>query len=318
MKKQLKLIYLLAIGLILSILSCNNDDEGATSSPINLQDLQVTIDENPTNGQIIGTVQTDGNGAIDFDIATQTPAGALSINSTSGELTIADATLFDFETNPEITATISANNVVNTANITINLNNLNEAAVPGGTDTEFVIGTDAYVTPKAYLLLDDAAGGFEREFSFVFTNGDVVEDATNGIAFETTMTTHFSKITCNLIGMSMTEAQLPIFTWPVQNPAVSIVMEGNNYTHIDITAFNNPSMVGGLSFGQVDTSTNYPHLGQALGSLNHPTHLLTVNSITVDLTAGTGTIDCSYNYDDDNGINISGVFVGSYEILTAF
>jgi hypothetical protein len=236
-------------------------------------------------------------------------------------VTVANATLFDFETNPAITATVSVVDAVNPATITINLNDLNETpltGIPGDTDIEFVIDTDAFITPKAYLLLDDAAGDYDREFSFVFTDGTIIEDATNnGIAFETS-TTHFTKITCNLIAASATQAQLPIFLWPTQNPGISIIMDGNNYTNTAITAFSNIATVGGMSFGQVDTATNYSHLAQAQGNISHPTHLFTVNSITVDLAAGTGTIDCTYTYDDDNGVNISGIYVGTYEILTAF
>jgi len=316
MKTIFKLTNLSILALALIAFSCNNNDDVQVIE-INLQNLEVSLDENPTDGQTIGTVQTDGIGTTGFSISSQTPIGALGIDSGTGLLTVADAALFDFETNPMITAVITANNVANTAAITINLSDVNEAAVPGATDTEFVIGTDAYVTPKAYLLLDDAAGDFEREFSFVFANGEIIEDMTNGIAFETS-TSHFTKITCNLIGMSMTEAQLPIFTWPAQNSPTSIIMEGNNYTNTDVMTFSNTTVVGGLSFGQVATSSNYSHTGQVQGNISHPTHLFTVNSITVDLATGTGTIDCTYNYDDDNGINISGVFVGTYEILTAF
>lgn len=190
-------------------------------------------------------------------------------------------------------------------------------AVPGDTDTEFVIGTEAFVTPQAYLLLDDATGDYDREFSFVFTDGTVIEDNTNGIAFETS-TTHVTKITCNLIATSVDPAQLPVFVWPVQNPGVNIIMEGANYTHTAITSFSNTSMVGGVSYGQVGTATSYSHTGQAQGAIAHPSHLFTVNSITVDLNAGTGTIDCSYTYEDDNNVTITGVYVGTYDILTAF
>lgn len=314
MKTAFKLGKWSILALTITTFSCADDKPVVQ---INLQDLEVTIDENPIDGQVLGTVQTNGNEATGFTIESQVPIGALTIDSNSGELMVADANLFDFELHTVITANIVADNAINSSSVTINLNNLNEAAVPGNTDTEFVIGMNAYVTPNAYLLLDDAVGNFEREFSFVFTDGAIIEDTANGIAFETT-TDHFTKVTCNLIGMSMSEAQLPIFTWPMQNPSTSIIMEGNNYTNIDITAYNNTATVGGLSFGQVGTSTQYSHSGQAQGNISHPTHLFTVNSITVDLVAGTGTIDCSYNYDDDNGTNINGVYVGTYEILTAF
>ena len=92
------------------------------------QDLTVALDENPTNGQSVGTIEVEGPGTLSFSISSQTPAGAISIDESTGELTVADAALFDFETNPVITATISIDNAVNiaTATATVNLNDLDE------------------------------------------------------------------------------------------------------------------------------------------------------------------------------------------------
>ena len=130
MKKRLKLINLFAIALSLTATSCNNDDETNTYE-ITLQDFTITIDENPTSGQSVGTVQADGDGTLSFNITSQTPAGALSVNTNTGELTIANASLFDFETNPEITANITVSNSGNseTATVTISLTDLNEIGV---------------------------------------------------------------------------------------------------------------------------------------------------------------------------------------------
>ncbi len=116
--------------LILSFLtvSCSNDDDN-NSTQINLQDLQVTIDENPNNGDIVGTVQSNSTTALTFSIVSQTPASALEIDAATGELTVLDAGLFDFETNPTITATVSASGAQNQALITINLNNIAEVNV---------------------------------------------------------------------------------------------------------------------------------------------------------------------------------------------
>jgi len=126
MNKKLKTINVLVLVALLTVFGCNNDDDA--SSVVNLQDLQVSIDENPTAGQVVGTVQTDGGGALVFSITSQTPSGALNIDSSSGELTVADASLFDFETNPTISATISAENAENAATITVNLNNVSETS----------------------------------------------------------------------------------------------------------------------------------------------------------------------------------------------
>lgn len=122
MKTPFKLINLLIVALLLTTYSCNNDDNNTVV--ITLQDLEVAIDENPTNGQVVGTVQSDSNSTLTYSITSQTPNGALSIDESTGELTVADATLFDYEINPEITAIVSAIEASNTAFVTINLNNL--------------------------------------------------------------------------------------------------------------------------------------------------------------------------------------------------
>lgn len=112
--------------LMLITIGCNKDDDQPNN--VNLQNLELTLDENPSNGEIIGTIQTDGGSAINFSIVSQSPSGALNIGGSTGELTIANATLFDFETNPTITATVTADNAENSASITINLNNANEVS----------------------------------------------------------------------------------------------------------------------------------------------------------------------------------------------
>lgn len=125
MKKIIKKSYLLAAVLLATIVSCNSDDD-TSATPINIENLEVTIDENPTNGQVIGTVQSNSNDALTYNITTQTPAGALSINAATGELLVADASFFDYEVNPTITATISVLEATNSGTVTINLNDLNE------------------------------------------------------------------------------------------------------------------------------------------------------------------------------------------------
>ncbi|MGB5419561.1 cadherin repeat domain-containing protein [Algibacter sp.] len=124
MKTLFKLINLFVLALLLSTFSCSNDDD--TQVVINLQDLEVTIDENPSDEQVIGTVQNDGNSSLTYSISTQTPSGALIINASTGELTVANPELFDFETNTIITATVSADEAVNTSTVTININNVIE------------------------------------------------------------------------------------------------------------------------------------------------------------------------------------------------
>ncbi|WKN43122.1 BspA family leucine-rich repeat surface protein [Tunicatimonas pelagia] len=97
---------------------------------ITATNFSVTMDENPTNGQVLGTVQASSPMTLSFSLTSQTPAGAMAINATTGELTVAQASAFDYETNQTLTANFEVTNGPNTetGTITITLNDVNEAA----------------------------------------------------------------------------------------------------------------------------------------------------------------------------------------------
>ena len=137
MKSMIKLTraILLVVVVVIINLSCSSDDDQMIQNlitneevveEITIQDLVVVYDENPSNGQLLGTIQTNGTGTLNFSITSQSPVDALQINATTGELSVADETLFDFETNPTITATVALDTAVNTASVTIDLNDLHE------------------------------------------------------------------------------------------------------------------------------------------------------------------------------------------------
>ncbi|MEO1053236.1 MAG: cadherin repeat domain-containing protein [Bacteroidota bacterium] len=128
---MMKFRLLLAL-LILTCLiqSCDDDDEMMNEVTVSITDFNTTIDENPSAGLSLGTVNaTTSQGNITFSITEQTPDQAIAIDATTGELTVLTESLFDFETNPTITGVVRAENtgVSETANITINLNDINEA-----------------------------------------------------------------------------------------------------------------------------------------------------------------------------------------------
>ncbi len=47
-------------------------------------------------------------GDLSYQLTDQTPAGAMTNNAATGELTVADSSLFDFELNETLTATGTA------------------------------------------------------------------------------------------------------------------------------------------------------------------------------------------------------------------
>lgn len=126
---KLKIITLSILALSILTVGCSSDDNGnASNNAITAQDFAVTINENPTSSQSLGTVLASSNETLTYSIVSSTPANTLNIDVNTGELTVVDNTLFDYETNPTITATISVENSTETGSLTatINLTNVNE------------------------------------------------------------------------------------------------------------------------------------------------------------------------------------------------
>jgi len=124
---------IIAVSIFFAILSCSKDNEEPTLPEteimVSTSDFSKAFDENPINGQIIGTVNGSTNqGNVTFAITEQTPAGAFSIDAASGELKVANETIFDFETNTTISGTVKVANgsVFENASVTITLNDLVE------------------------------------------------------------------------------------------------------------------------------------------------------------------------------------------------
>jgi len=125
MKNLNKLILLTAT---LIVVSCSSDDSPAPTE-ISSSSFTASLDENPAASQPLGTVNaTSDGGDITFAIASQTPSGALSIDSVTGEISTADLSLYDYEVNPQITAMISltADGVTETTTATISLNDISD------------------------------------------------------------------------------------------------------------------------------------------------------------------------------------------------
>ncbi len=124
----------LIILLMLAILSigCSKDDENVTQITVTTEDFSVTIDENPTEGQSIGKVTGKASeGEVSFNLSTQTPDGAMSIDTKTGELKVKDVSLFDFEIYTSITgvAIVKSGTILKEANITVKINDVDDNEV---------------------------------------------------------------------------------------------------------------------------------------------------------------------------------------------
>lgn len=126
--KNIKFGFFFLFLFLVTIFSCSKDDDRRpeeTEITISVVDLTLNTDAHPADGYILGKVQAETNrGSLTFSIEEQSPSGALFINESTGELSVKDGSLFDFESYPVISAIVKVSNedVSQKANITINLN----------------------------------------------------------------------------------------------------------------------------------------------------------------------------------------------------
>ncbi len=264
MKSYKNLQFLLAFVAILGFSACDSDDPEPVQ--ITATGFAKTIAENPAQGFVLGTpTATADRGTIIFAIASQTPAGAMAIDATSGELTVANASLFDFETNPILKATISASaeGVSQSAEIVINLTDVAETVMA----SPFAVTIDENPTANqslgtvsatsdagASLTYSIVAGvGNATAFAINSTTGELTVADASQFDFETnpTLTANYeasngagsqqSTITVTLNDVDEGAGSVPfISTWETTNanPFISVVPvpapTGETYT-IDYT-----------------------------------------------------------------------------------
>ena len=131
-------ILLLAATVIFQ--QCSKGDDGGDTPPttepltitVTASNFNTNFDENPSDGASIGTVQGSTNsGSVRFSIVSQSDAGAIAINASSGQITVGDASLFDYETRMVITAVVrvSSGSVSEEVTVTINLVDLSEVDI---------------------------------------------------------------------------------------------------------------------------------------------------------------------------------------------
>lgn len=102
--------------------SCNSDDEPKNHAPVS-EDIEISMDENPTSDILTTIEATDAEGdGLTFSIMSQTPADSIQINEITGEVFILDINAFDYEQNTAITASIIVSDGVNETNVQLIIN----------------------------------------------------------------------------------------------------------------------------------------------------------------------------------------------------
>jgi Tol biopolymer transport system component len=95
------------------------------------------VNENSPAGTVVGTVaasDVDAGQSLGFDIIGGNAAGTFAIDASSGEITVADPAVLDFETNPSFALTVEVTDdglpsLTDTAIVTIGISNANDLPV---------------------------------------------------------------------------------------------------------------------------------------------------------------------------------------------
>ncbi|MCW2309263.1 cadherin domain-containing protein [Rhodobium gokarnense] len=169
-----------------------SDAHGATSSqtltiaigdvneaPDSLGVSPTSVDENSAAGTVVGTASAtdpDAGDSLTYSLVDDA-GGALAIDATTGEITVADPSLLDYEAESALDITVRATDSAGLyldADQVITLNDVNEApesleVSPNSVDENSaagtVVGTASATDPDAgdsltYSLVDDAGGAF--------------------------------------------------------------------------------------------------------------------------------------------------------------
>jgi endoglucanase Acf2 len=116
---------------------------------LSIADATFTIDEHSAEGTAVGTpiVTYTGTGSLTFSILSGNESGAFGIDSESGELTVADPDVLDFESSESFVLDIQADDgeLTGTATITILLNDIEETGI-----IQSVLPSDLAVFPNPF------------------------------------------------------------------------------------------------------------------------------------------------------------------------
>ncbi len=173
-------------------------ETASTAVTVNVQNLNdntpvpkgftTTIDENTTNGTVVGTVSAtdvDDDTRFTYQITDGNTTNAFAINETTGEITVADETQLDYEAVMAFTLTVRVSDGLlhQTDTATINIQNVNDNEpemqdytfninenVANGTEVGTVSGSDVDGDPLSYSI---TAGNEDGIFAIDSSSGKV-------------------------------------------------------------------------------------------------------------------------------------------------
>lgn len=168
-----------------------------------------------------------------------------------------------------------------------------------------VFQSTGIATPHCYLIFDDGPT-YTNGFILLFSDGVYQEDNVNGASFINT--------TQNAVALFVMDDTPPTVSTE-QSVDVTLgayALNDETGAYFGINAWDDTYTQNGNTYGEPDGATHIIEQGLNGGGV------LVINSVTIDYTARTGTIDAEYQMLDGNRNYISGTYSGTFEILNEF
>jgi hypothetical protein len=198
-------------------------------------DAVFNLDENSAEGTVVGTVSAtdpDAGDSLSYAITDGDPVGAFSIDATTGEITVADASQLDFETTPVFNLAVEVTDsggFTDTAATTVNLSDVNEAPTAGGAAFSLeensangtVVGTVFASDPDSGDTFSYAitAGNTGSAFAIDAATGEITVADSSQLDFGTTPVFNLTVEVTDAGGLSDAEV-VPISLEPVDQPVI--------------------------------------------------------------------------------------------------
>ena len=98
--------YLLGLAALIFLTSCGGDEE-TKPGVLNASDFSVILESPLENGDEVGQIKVSTTeSSVEFMLTSQSPAGAINVDASTGALTVANIDLFDFENDGMITGVV--------------------------------------------------------------------------------------------------------------------------------------------------------------------------------------------------------------------
>jgi len=256
-----------------------------------------SVAENAANGTVVGTVlasDVDAGQSLTYEIFASPVPGAFAINAATGQITVANGSLLDFESRSSIELAIRASDngtpvLATFAPITINLTNVNEAPVV--TPATFSINENsANGTAVGTVAASDPDAGQSRTFAITagnLNNAFSINAATGALTVNNAAALNFEVTPSFTLTVTATDNGTP-----VKSGSATVTVNVNNVNEAPVVApatFSiNENSASGATVGTVTASD--PDAGQtrtfaitagntgSAFSINSSTGALTVNN----------------------------------------